>query len=347
MPWQDFLPLAPIVGDIAGTIVDRAQSRKDIERQNAYNTPAAQVARLRKAGLPMAAMGGNIANTQSALPQTSGSGIAASGGRIANFITSQTQLQQLEILKEEVRLKRSERLKNEAEVTYLLEGAGEDRQNTNLTRNLKTQFGASEADLFGKRITNKLQEVAANNAEFKTEQENKAAVLGNERAQLENQKIVQDIMSIIQNRDMVAKNIEGKELENKILAVKESYQSRMSDAEFKQLLLSNDIKANEKDLGALRYKFEKGTYGLNYAQKWQDLLTSELSYKRIGAEFDTYNRYQQFVTEAQKIFQADETNFNPIKLGERLAALFYTMTSGITGASGQGGGVGELLRGIK
>lgn len=95
------LPL--IFGGIAGgsnlsaSIINREQSRGDIDRQNEYNSPINQLARLREAGFPMAAgfQGGVTAGSQSALPQTSG---AAASNAIAGFISTAVQLKQLKLI---------------------------------------------------------------------------------------------------------------------------------------------------------------------------------------------------------------------------------------------------------
>jgi len=122
--------------------LERAQSRGDIARQNAYNSPLQQIARLREAGLPNAALlNGTQAGNQSALPQTNKS--------LGNFITTQTQLKQLEILKAEIRLKNAEADESQARRDWLLSGRGEDRAGTNLTSNLRAMQGLSFAHVCG------------------------------------------------------------------------------------------------------------------------------------------------------------------------------------------------------
>jgi len=329
MPWQDFLPIVPVVGDIAGKMIDRAQSRKDIERQNAYNTPAAQLARLRKAGLPMGAMGGNIANTQSALPQTSGSGIAEGGRGIANFITNQTQLQQLEILKEEVRLKRSERKKNEAETTYLLEGAGEDRQGTNLTRNLRTQYGIQAAQEKGAELTNKITEVTAENARTK--------------AALENTEAIQRIGKLIQDRELTSKQIEGAGYENQIKSVIAQYQKGMSDAQLAKLLKENGLldksitgKGIENDIQSIRYEIEKATKEANIMKTDAEAAQAMVSYESTKEYFKNYQEYQQWVDLVQDELRKPLNQRSVKGTLKMIQAWAYTTITGITGASPNG-----------
>jgi len=329
MPWQDLLPIVPVIGDVAGKIIDRAQSRKDIERQNAYNTPAAQMARLRKAGLPMGAMGGNIANSQSALPQTSGSGIAEGGRGISNFITNQTQLQQLEILKEEVRLKRSERLKNEAEVTYLLEGQGEDRQGTNLTRNLRTQYGIQDAQMKGAELSNKVSEVAAENASTKTA--------------LENAEAIQRIGKLIQDRELTGKQIEGAGYENQIKSVIAQYQKGMSDAQLGKLLKENGLldknitgKEIENDIQAVRYEIEKATKEAQIAKADAEGATAMLSYDSAKEYFKNYQEYQQWVDLVQDELRKPPSQRSVKGTLKMIQAWAYTTITGITGASPNG-----------
>lgn len=93
--WEVAGPLLGKYGfEIAGGAIQRSQSRKDIREQNEYNKPINQLARMREAGLPMAAMTGAISGTQSSLPVTNQGGTQALSG----FITTRMQLKQLELI---------------------------------------------------------------------------------------------------------------------------------------------------------------------------------------------------------------------------------------------------------
>lgn len=100
---MDPITLAALISagtSIGSSIFNREQSKRDIDRQNAYNSPIQQVARLKEAGLPMAALTDGHAGSQSALPQTSGQGIKDALG---SFITTQLQKKQIELMEAQIR----------------------------------------------------------------------------------------------------------------------------------------------------------------------------------------------------------------------------------------------------
>lgn len=325
MPWQDLLSIAPVIGDVIGGELARGQSRRDIARQNAYNHPAQQAQRLREAGLPLALMTGTASGNQSALPQTSGQSIGGGVGKIANYITTQTQLKQLEILKEEARLKRSEADKNQAETDWLLSGRGIDRAGTNLTSNLRTQQLGAQLGTKAQEIANNIQSAISQNTP--------------QRLQLENQKLTQDILSLINQRRLTDKQVDIATSEAAIKRVIAGYQENMSREEFAKLLKENDLldknitgKGIENDIDAIRYRVSKATESNQIALSDMDLINRELSWDKLKTEFQTYNEYLQFKREADKMFKSGGLlTADPIEMGNRIMALLYTFTHGTQG----------------
>jgi len=95
------LPLIPIILSMVGGAAQTVASGASNARLRRYNDPAAQLQRLNRAGLPMAAMGNNIANTQSSLPDFSGIGQAADAA--GSMFQNVQQLEQIELLKQQVK----------------------------------------------------------------------------------------------------------------------------------------------------------------------------------------------------------------------------------------------------
>lgn len=115
------IPIPIIVAGITaaagagGAALDRGGSRRAIDRQNEYNTPANQVKRLREAGLPYAAMtSGNVGNQSQAQTETrSGVGESVRGG-IDKFIETTMQKKQLELMAEQIEMVKQQRATEEA-----------------------------------------------------------------------------------------------------------------------------------------------------------------------------------------------------------------------------------------
>lgn len=324
MPFPIAAALAAL--SAGGSIWNREQSKGDIARQNEYNSPVNQLARVREAGLPMAYLtGGGQGGNQSALPQTSGKDIT---GNIGSYVTTQMQLKQLEILKAEVELKRNESRKFQAETEYLLSGKGEDRAGTNLTRQLGAQVGMAEAQTRGANLSNQITAVAAGNANTKT--------------QLENSKAIAEIANLIQQRWLTQKHIEGAELDNKVKTVISDYQDGMSNAQLEKLLKENGLldksisgKQIDNDINAIRYKIEKATEGSQIYKRDMEAAMSGLTYDRVSAEFENYNQYMEFVQMVQNEINKTpwEKIKDPIGTLRSMAAFAYTSITGLSGSS--------------
>lgn len=338
-----FAALIPAIAGIAGGLIQRGQSRRDIGRQNQYNSPLAQVNRTRAAGLPMASLGNNIASQQSSLPITNDGGLTQTGQSLTNHISFQSQLAQLEILKAEIELKRSEATKNAAEVRFLMEGKGQDTQGTNLTNNLRAQqeFTAAQADQ------------AQTDARVKRILESNTST----RLGLENTKLVADIRNTLASTGLVNVHTEGAQIDNQIKSVVAAYQERMSDAELSRLLKSNNlldesIQGAQLDnaLATIRNRIAAATETAEVNTKNISSFLAALSYDRVSAEFKNYQQYQEFVDAMQDVLR------DPKKQGlygtmDALVKFLYTSVASPSGQvsgqilQGMGGGNGTFETG--
>lgn len=99
------VPLAVILPSLiqaAGGIGQHFANRNAINRQNRYNSPVEQVARLREAGLPLSSLDGTAqAGNQSGLP--GGEGIAEAGQNLGNFMQTAVQKKQLELMDAQIK----------------------------------------------------------------------------------------------------------------------------------------------------------------------------------------------------------------------------------------------------
>lgn len=332
------LPLAALIplvtaafqggSQILGSVLNRRQSLKDIEAQNKYNSPVEQLARLREAGLPFAAYSQGQAGNQSATPQTSGEGVKSAGNTLANHIIYSTQLKQLDILKQDERLKKAEVRKTEAETDWLLSNAGEDRANTNLTRSLKTRQSLEVANEKGQRLLNKINEIEIRNKPY--------------RQSLENAKLTAEVGSILQNYGLTDQHIKGAELDNKIKNVVADYQPGMSQKQFEKLLKENDLldvtiegKKTDNAISAIRQRVDAFAEDADKQGRYMDMMLKELTWERVKEEFTNYKQYQEFVQRVQDHLNKTpwEQIKDPAETFKAIAAQVYTSVTGLTGQS--------------
>lgn len=305
-----------------GSMIGRHQAKRDIAKQNAYNSPGQQIARLNKAGLPMASSVDMRANQQSALPETSGEGI---GRGLSSYVTTQTQLQQLNIAKEQERLLKAEADLKIAEKDYLLQGIGEDQNPTNLSGGLKAERGIKVASEKGQQIANKILEHTEANTPYRLNQEN--------------QKIDSEIANIQRTTQLTEKHITGADIQNDINAIIAKYQDRMSNETLTKLrgeisLLNENITGKELDnsFARIRNLIQDVTKFSQMDSINTESFIKSLSYDRYKEEFKNYKEYQEFVETLQARLR-DGAPFSPIGDLKALIALVYTSITGLTGAA--------------
>lgn len=98
MGW--FLQALPFIIQALGGAGQHFSDRNAINRQNRYNDPASQVARLREAGLPLSALDGTAqAGNQSNTPQ---SHIGETANEISKFTGTMVQRKQLELMEAQI-----------------------------------------------------------------------------------------------------------------------------------------------------------------------------------------------------------------------------------------------------
>lgn len=326
----DPVTIAAIIG--AGTgLVDRFISKGDIAAQNAYNSPKEQLARLREAGLPMAAMTGQTSGNQSVIPEQ-GNFKASIGESMKTSMT----LAQMKILKEEARLKGSEADLNEARRNYLLSGMGEDVAGTNLTGILKGERQLQQNQIEGGRFANMLAGVTARNAALRTS--------------LENQNLVVDIQKKLADMGLVNEHTKGAKLDNDIKNIVRQYQPEMSRLQVERLVKENlklDYDTEGSRLSNVAKEIENivanATKDARIHMVHMSDMMSVLNYDRIKAEFRNFQEYQEFVSEVRKQFRG-ENGFMSLESFRALAALAYTTVTGLSGSSPQ---IGSLIQGIK
>ena len=108
--------LAAIIG-AGGSLAGGIAQAGSIAAQNAYNSPAAQLARLREAGLPMAAFTSQGTGNQSGLPGTHDMGAS----QISNYIATRTALKQIDLIDAQTQKMRAEAEESIGRLNWLKE----------------------------------------------------------------------------------------------------------------------------------------------------------------------------------------------------------------------------------
>jgi len=269
---------APYIAEFAQGQIARAQSQGDIARQNAYNSPLQQIARLREAGLPNAALlNGSQAGNQTSLPQTNKG--------ISSFIQTQTQLKQLEILKAEIRLKNAEADESGARRDWLLDGRGEDKAGTNLTSGLQTGLGLQQGQQVAQSFANNIAEANANNIGTKIS--------------LDNQEQRQRITNAIQSYSSESIKQEGYKLDNAMKEIENKWTPRMNSARLNGILLDNGIKVQEQGLKAIQLEIENATKGNVITRSTIDTALAKLGLEQFGSNYEYNKAYQAIATKAR------------------------------------------------
>lgn len=330
-PTGNWLPGAISAGgSFLGGLFNRLFSAGDIRRMNEYNSPSAQLARLRKAGLPFAAFMNNQAGQQSALPQSTDLGLNAAGGHLGGYIQRKIDLQQLEILKAETDHKRSLARVENARANVLLSGVGENVSDTYLSRGITTQQGILDAQKKGAELGNIIQGEIANSQA--------------ERVKLELDQKRTELANMLKSGNLTDLTIEGKEIENAIARVTEEYRERMTQAEFIGLLKRNKLLSEQIEgaildnaASAMRNYVQAATQDSEINQKNLAYEMSKLEYSKVKQYFTDYNQYMEFVKDVQRQYR------DPTFKGGLRAAVSMAYTT-ITGLSGQ---TSSLLQFIK
>jgi len=246
--------------------------------QNKYNSPLSQVRRIRKAGLPAAAIGNNIANTQS--EPLGDLGVGQIGAVLQQFISTQKTQEEIEALKAQVRNLNLEGDRAAEENRFLLSGEGESIRSTNLTRNLKNESDLKEAEKVSKNLLNKFQEMLNDNQSWEINEKNSI------------------LTAQLRNLEGTAKGID---IENSINSIRAEYQRGMSDEQLKGAILQNNL-AEKNISGAeldniaktLRNAFDSTTFNDRVSTVSNETVKSFIESKTVKMMFEDENIYRQF-----------------------------------------------------
>lgn len=236
MPFAQWIP---IIGGIANSILSGINNRK----ARLYNSPANQVARLNEAGLPLAAnthIGGGTAVTT---PTTS-LGTENFAGNLKSSIDTQVSRKQLQIMKDEARIKKAEADIAEGSRNNQLNPPGKF-ENTNQGTGAMQTIQAQEEAIKAAQIINKWMPIE------------KFQNIMKQGKEIEH--IAQNIKQSIAQTKNIEEQFKGILSDNKIKSIVSNYQERMSLQELINITRKNTGINKDNVLKSIAIQVEYGT----------------------------------------------------------------------------------------
>lgn len=317
--------IAAIISAGAGAVSKTA----GIAQQNAYNHPAKQLARLRKAGLPYAAYGeGGAAGAGNQSGLFDGKEFDNAAGYLSQVLTNQKDQEAINMVKLEQDMQRMKNRVYGSEVNWLLDMKGPDGITPNQITNLKAMQGTNLANQKSLEIGNDIAGMVRNS---------KQAFLDTEL-----EKAKTDLSNAL-------KLGEGYDLDNALKDVNLEYLPKMNDSQLatwakQRGLISEQTTGKQlnNDLKAIRVNVERMTQNYQIDNAKVDNLTKWLDYDKLKEYFKSYKDYMHFVRETQKAFNSD--TWANLSFSERLSAAASFAYTTISSATGQTSNILNLIK---
>lgn len=282
---ETIAPAVPIVGGIASNIIAGINERK----ARLYNSPANQVKRMQEAGLPLAA-GSNITAGGGISTKVSDLGTSNYSGNLQASITRQIDRKKLQIHDEELRLAKVAADIAEHNRQNQLNPSGVF-ENTNMGSNMMNTMGSvaaatKHADLINTWLPiEKSQSILKNNAEI-------AKITADTRNSLAQHKII------------VA--------EGQIKKIMSQWQSRMSQAEFTNIIRRNTGLKNQNEISSIQGEILRNTKiaQIHMAQMHaitagQTVAANQMGLLLKGLETDSAKAYYQVRARADNSYKGN------------------------------------------
>lgn len=174
MPGEELLGALPVVGAIGSAALQQRYALKNWNRQNAYNTPKAQIQRLKEAGLPLATMfGGSGGSSSSPIPTPNVDPTLGAAEGLQKGMMASMQKKQLELLDQELRSKTADADIREMERDFLsyrtIDGTEQKDfepqfGDTNFVQGERRKRALQESQLGAQKAITGLKEIELSNA---------------------------------------------------------------------------------------------------------------------------------------------------------------------------------------
>jgi len=317
----------PIVGGVAQGVIAGMNTRA----ANKYNSPEEQIKRAKSAHLPAASINNISAGNQSAVTPSTDYGTSSAGKEIGQYNQNQRTIKEVAKLQEDINRMRLENKKLTGELEWYLSRRGDDPGGTNLTSILKAEAGIKQYQGAGMKIANQAADNLLKNQPYKI--------------RLDNIEQQGRINNILQQYNIGGEQLEGIKKENALKDLELKWKPQMNKAQLNNLLADHGIKLQDIGLKKLQNQLETATQAGRIFKNDMDAAMSSLTYDRVGAEFETYKSYQEFVRNVQNEINKPlwEAIKDPVSRIKAIISYVYTATVNPSGQA-SGGNIMQYLR---
>jgi len=317
----------PIVGGIASGVIAGMNTRAS----NRYNSPEAQIKRAKAAHLPAASINNISAGNQSAVTPSNDLGTSEGARQIGQYNHNQRTIKEIANLQQDIKRKQIENDKLAGELQWYLSGRGEDPGGTNLTSMLKAEQGIKQYQGAGMKIANQAADNLLKNQPYKI--------------RLDNIEQQGRINNIFQQYQIGGEQLEGYKKENALKDLELKWKPQMNQAQLNNLLADHGIKLQDIGLKQLQNQLETATQAGKIFKSDMEAALTSLTYDRVGAEFETYQQYQQFVRNVQDEINKPlwEAFKDPVARIKAIISYAYTATVNPNGQA-SGGNILKFLQ---
>lgn len=292
--------------NLAGGIANNLIARGNVKAQNKYNSPAEQLKRLNRAGLPYAAFADNQAGNQATPAQTTDLGIGAAGRAIGDRYIRQQQAMQVDQLSNLIEIGKVDAELAKKLLTYM------EQTNDSGVTNFQTIKNAERDE---KTLKNEYQ--IQQNAIAKAQARNAESLSD---TQLETAKA--NLVNILKTGNRMDAELEGIFSDNVVKAVNANWAERMTRAQWRKVLQDTETGASQE---ALNYAAQRladqnreigaANFPVDNLQKWANLNATE-----IGNAYGLKENQVQAL-ESDLLLKAGDVFKNGMSL-EGVAAIF-------------------------
>lgn len=321
--------LASIIGaggSIAGGMI-AAGSRS---AQNKYNSPAAQLKRLKEAGYPYAAFG----NAQAAGQQTESAGdygISEAGNRASQYIAFAKQQEEVNQLRETIEALNMQNQVARDAMNYNLGVYGTPYGPSRQQANMAYQQRTTEATAKGYEIANNIQKMVEENTP--------------NRLEFENQQILSATEKLKADIDYTEAQTKGVNIDNAWKEVLKDLERRKSVAEIAETMArtgligeQTDMVKIQKRIAEVQAEIAEKTKSYSIDNERLGNLIKAVQSDAVKAEFENWQQYNEFARRFRDYLNSDSTgNWESIKA---YLALLYTSIAGLTG---EAPGLGRII----
>lgn len=316
-----FLIAPPVVAALiaaGSSVFNNVMQGRNTRAQLKYNHPVNQVSRVRKAGLPYAALNEKSAGNQSTPTGVDTSGFQEAGRQIGQYQTYKKQIEETKQIQEQINTLKLQNDKLAQELQWYRAGAGTDPARTNLTSMMALEQQIKQGQQVGQGFANTIAELEA---------KNKPTAIS-----LTNTEQGQRIRNMIQSYRATGEQIEGTKLDNALKSIELQWKPNMKAAEYQRIMQENDISLSNMGLKRLEYELETQTFSNKVAMSNINTALAKMGLEQFGTNYQFNKEYQEIARKARELVTDKEWTWKSLKeLPNQLGAWIFTTMSDFSG----------------